>query len=315
MKKKSDMKSEKAVKKVQLKKSIKRDWRLYVMLLPAILYIALFHYKPMYGILIAFEDFSIRKGIFGSKFVGLKNFERVFSSYWFPVILKNTLTISALGLLIGFWIPIILALALNELKNTKFRNFVQTVSYAPHFISTVVMCGMINMFLDPNIGIISRALMALGADKVKILTDPGAFKWVMELSGIWQGAGWGSIIFFAALAGVDKSLLEAAEIDGATRMQKIWHINIPEILPTIVMMFILRCGSILSVGYEKVYLLQNELNLTGSEVISTYTYKIGLEQADFSYSTAVGLFNTLVNAAFLIAANKLSKKLTDTGLF
>lgn len=315
MKKKSDMKSEKAVKKVQLKKSIKRDWRLYVMLLPAILYIALFHYKPMYGILIAFQDFSVRKGVFGSKFVGLKNFERIFSSYWFPVIFKNTIIISALGLLIGFWIPIILALVLNELKNAKFRKLVQTISYAPHFISTVVMCGMITMFLDPNIGIISRALMALGMDEVNILTNPGAFKWLMEFSGIWQGAGWGSIIFFAALAGVDKSLLEAAEIDGATRMQKIWHINIPEILPTIVMMFILRCGSILSVGYEKVYLLQNALNLTGSEVISTYTYKIGLEQADFSYSTAVGLFNTLVNAIFLIAANKLSKKITNAGLF
>lgn len=297
------------------RKALMRDWRLYVLILPAFVYTALFCYKPMYGILIAFKKYSVRKGIMGSPWVGWANFERVFSSYWFPYILKNTLVISGLDLLIGFPLPIILALLLNELKSAKFRGTVQTVSYAPHFISTVVMCGMISMFLSPSTGVINTLLSLLSGEKIAFLQIPSAFKWIMTFSGVWQSVGWGSIIYFAALAGVDRSLLEAAEVDGASRMQKIWHINIPEILPTTVMMFILRCGSILSVGYEKVYLLQNELNLTSSEVISTYVYKVGLEQSDFAYSTAVGLFNTVVNCVFILGANALSKKITKTGLF
>lgn len=302
-------------RKNQLVKQIARSWQLYFLMLPAVLYIALFEYKPMYGILIAFKNFSVRKGVWASEWVGFLHFERLFNSYWFPIILKNTLTLSIMGLLIGFPMAIILALLLNEAKNVRFRNTVQTVSYAPHFISTVVMCGMLTIFLDPGTGIINKFLNMLGMESIYFLQESSMFKWIHELSGIWQGVGWSSIIFFAALSGVDKSLLEAAQMDGATRFQRIWHINIPTILPTIVTLFILKCGSILKLGYEKIYLLQTDVNLPGSEVISTYVYKVGLEQSDFSFSTAVGLFNTIVNVTILLLANKLSKKVTESGLF
>ncbi len=296
-------------------KCIRRRWQLYVFMLPAILYIVLFAYKPMYGILIAFKDFSIRKGVFASEWVGFVHFERLFNSYWFPIIMKNTLTLSLMSLILGFPIPIILALLLNEAKNAKFRSFVQTVSYAPHFISTVVMCGMLFLYLSPTNGFINKLLVTLGFDAVFFLQEPQMFKWVYVISGIWQGMGWNSIIYYAALSGVDKALLEAAEVDGATRLQKIWHINLPEIKPTIVIMLILQCGSLLGVGYEKAYLLQTDPNLAASEIISTYVYKVGLEQADFSFSAAVGLFNTIINCIILVTANHLSKKVTESGLF
>ena len=294
---------------------IGRCWQLYVLMLPALGYIVLFAYKPMYGILIAFKDFSMKKGILASPWVGFKNFERLFSSYWFPIILKNTLTISLLSLVIGFPIPIILALLLNEVRSNKFRSMVQTFSYAPHFISMVVMCGMVAMFLSPTTGVVNKLLNALGMESVFFMQEAGLFKWVYVLSGVWQGTGWSSVIYFAALSGVDKSLLEAADMDGATRLQKIWHVNLPVILPTILVMLILQCGSLLSVGYEKAYLLQTSSNLTGSEIISTYVYKVGLVQSDFSFSTAAGLFNTVVNCIILISANQLSKKVAKTGLF
>jgi putative aldouronate transport system permease protein len=294
---------------------IGRCWQLYVLMLPALVYIVLFAYKPMYGILIAFKDFSMKKGILASPWVGFKNFERLFSSYWFPIILKNTLTISLLSLVIGFPIPIILALLLNEVRSNKFRSMVQTFSYAPHFISMVVMCGMVAMFLSPTTGVVNKLLNALGMESVFFMQEAGLFKWVYVLSGVWQGAGWSSVIYYAALSGVDKSLLEAADMDGATRLQKIWHVNLPVILPTILVMLILQCGSLLSVGYEKAYLLQTSSNLTGSEIISTYVYKVGLVQSDFSFSTAAGLFNTVVNCIILISANQLSKKVAKTGLF
>lgn len=294
---------------------IGRCWQLYVLMLPALVYIVLFAYKPMYGILIAFKDFSMKKGILASPWVGFKNFERLFSSYWFPIILKNTLTISLLSLVIGFPIPIILALLLNEVRSNKFRSMVQTFSYAPHFISMVVMCGMVAMFLSPTTGVVNKLLNALGMESVFFMQEAGLFKWVYVLSGVWQGTGWSSVIYFAALSGVDKSLLEAADMDGATRLQKIWHVNLPVILPTILVMLILQCGSLLSVGYEKAYLLQTSSNLTGSEIISTYVYKVGLVQSDFSFSTAAGLFNTVVNCIILISANQLSKKVAKTGLF
>lgn len=295
-------------------KQMVKSWQLYMMMLPAVLYTIIFAYKPMYGILIAFQDFSIRKGVWGSEWVGFENFTRLFNSYWFPIIMKNTLTISLMGLFISFPMPILLALLLNEVRNDKFRGLVQTVSYAPHFISTVVMCGMIVLFLDPTTGIINKMIESLGMESVFFLQKPNLFKWVYTLSGIWQGIGWASIIYYAALSSVDKTLLEAADIDGATRLQKIWYINIPEILPTIVVMFILQCGSILGVGYEKTFLLQTDTNLTGSEVISTYVYKVGLVDSDFSFSTATGLFNTVVNCAVLLCANWLSKKITKSGL-
>lgn len=295
-------------------RSYTRCWQLYVMMLPAVVYLAIFAYKPMYGILIAFKDFSFRKGIWGSEWIGFDNFIRLFQSYWFPVILKNTLQISFLSLLIAFPLPIILALLFNEVRNDKFRTVVQTVSYAPHFISLVVMCGMIMLFLSPTTGVLNKFLNLFGIESVYFMQEASLFKWIYVLSDVWQGVGWSSIIYYAALAGVDGALLEAADLDGASRFQKIWYVKIPTILPTIVVCFILRCGSLLSVGYEKAYLLQTKTNLAGSEIISTYVYKVGLEQADFGFSTAINLLNTVVNCIILILANQLSKKLTDTGL-
>lgn len=208
------------------KKSIWTNWRLYVMCLPAVVYLLLFNYKPMYGIIIAFKNYSMRKGIMGSPWIGFANFQRLFSSYWFPIILKNTLTLSLLSLVLGFPIPIILALALNEVQHSRFRKGFQTISYAPHFISTVVMCGMLTLYLSPSSGIINKFIEILGGDSKNFLQDPAMFKWVYVLSGIWQEMGWGSIIYFATLSGVDRSLLEAAEIDGASRLQKIWYVNL-----------------------------------------------------------------------------------------
>ena len=230
------------------KKSIWRNWQLYVMCLPAVVYFLIFAYKPMYGIIIAFKNYSMRKGIMGSPWIGLDNFERLFSSYWFPIILKNTLTLSGLTLLLGFPVPIILALVLNEVQNSRFRKGFQTISYAPHFISTVVLCGMLTLFLSPSSGVINKFIAMVGGDSINFLQEPSMFKWVYVLSGVWQEMGWGSIIYFATLSGVDKALIEAAEIDGASRLQKIWYINLPVLVPTILILLILNCGSLLSVG-------------------------------------------------------------------
>lgn len=297
------------------KKNIWKNWRLYLMCLPAVIYFLIFAYKPMYGIIIAFKDYSMRKGILGSPWIGFDNFQRLFSSYWFPVILKNTLTLSCLSLLLGFPIPIILALVLNEVSNNRFRKGFQTLSYAPHFISTVVLCGMLTLFLNPTSGVINRFVTMFGGNAVNFLQEPAMYKWIYVLSGIWQEMGWGSIIYFATLSGVDRALLEAADIDGASRLQKIWYINLPVLVPTILILLILNCGSLLSVGYEKVYLLQNATNLSASEVISTFVYKSGLEKADFSFGAAADLFNSVVNTIVLVLANTISKRTTKTSLF
>lgn len=296
-------------------KSLLTSWQLYVMVLPALTYILLFHYKAMYGIIIAFKQFSMRKGIMGSPWIGFDNFTRLFSSYWFPVIIKNTLTLSLLNLIVGFPIPIILALLLNEVNNARFRKTFQTVSYAPHFISTVVMCGMLVIFTNPTHGIFNILLNKMGVESINFMGIAEDFKWVYVLSGVWQEMGWGSIIYYAALSSLDKSLIEAADIDGASRLQKIWYINLPVLVPTIMVLLVLQFGSLLSVGYEKVYLLQNATNLSASEVISTYVYKIGLQQADFSFAAATDLFNSVVNTVILLTANGISRRLTQTSLF
>ncbi|MFR6330810.1 MAG: ABC transporter permease [Eisenbergiella sp.] len=297
------------------KKSVWKNWQLYIMCLPAVIYFLIFAYKPMYGIIIAFKNYSMRKGIMGSPWIGFGNFERLFSSYWFPIILKNTLTLSGLTLILGFPIPILLALILNEVQNSRFRKGFQTISYAPHFISTVVLCGMLTLFLSPSSGVINRFITMLGGEHIKFLQEPSKFKWVYVLSGVWQEMGWGSIIYFATLSGVDKALIEAADIDGASRLQKIWYINLPVLVPTILILLILNCGSLLSVGYEKVFLLQNPTNLSASEVISTFVYKSGLEKSDFSFGAAADLFNSVVNTIVLVLANTISKQTTKTSLF
>ena len=297
------------------KKSVWKNWQLYIMCLPAVIYFLIFAYKPMYGIIIAFKNYSMRKGIMGSPWIGFGNFERLFSSYWFPIILKNTLTLSGLTLILGFPIPILLALILNEVQNSRFRKGFQTISYAPHFISTVVLCGMLTLFLSPSSGVINRFITMLGGEHINFLQEPSMFKWVYVLSGVWQEMGWGSIIYFATLSGVDKALIEAADIDGASRLQKIWYINLPVLVPTILILLILNCGSLLSVGYEKVFLLQNPANLSASEVISTFVYKSGLEKSDFSFGAAADLFNSVVNTIVLVLANTISKQTTKTSLF
>ena len=297
------------------KKSVWKNWQLYIMCLPAVIYFLIFAYKPMYGIIIAFKNYSMRKGIMGSPWIGFGNFERLFSSYWFPIILKNTLTLSGLTLILGFPIPILLALILNEVQNSRFRKGFQTISYAPHFISTVVLCGMLTLFLSPSSGVINRFITMLGGEHINFLQEPSMFKWVYVLSGVWQEMGWGSIIYFATLSGVDKALIEAADIDGASRLQKIWYINLPVLVPTILILLILNCGSLLSVGYEKVFLLQNPTNLSASEVISTFVYKSGLEKSGFSFGAAADLFNSVVNTIVLVLANTISKQTTKTSLF
>lgn len=308
------MKGKTTDRKKILKKCL-GNWQLYLMIVPALIYLILFEYKPMYGIQIAFREFNFRDGITGSPWVGLANFERLFNSYWFPIILKNTLTLSVTRLIFGFPLPIIFALMVNELNNSKIKKLVQTVSYAPHFISTVVMCGMIILLLTPDTGLINIAIQAFGGESIAFMQNPDMFKWIHVISGIWQGTGWSAIIYFAALSGVDKSLLEAAEIDGATRLQRIRYINFPVLVPTITIQLILSMGSILSVGYQKILLLQNTMNLNASEVISTYVYKVGLNNFQYSFSTAANLFNSLVNCIILISVNYIAKKTTKQSLF
>ncbi len=292
------------------------NWQLYLMLLPAVIYVLVFVYKPMYGIQIAFRNFKFKGGITGSEWVGLENFMRLIKSYWFPITVKNTLTLSFLSILLGFPFPIFFALMVNELKNVRIKNLVQTISYAPHFISTVVICGMLLLFMSPGGGLFDTVLGWFGIDYINsIAINPKAFKWYFVISGIWQGCGWSAIIYFAALAGVDKALLEAAELDGASRIQRIIHINIPTLLPTIIIQLILQCGRVMSVGYEKVLLLQNSLNLSASEVISTYVYKVGLQQYDYSFSTAFDILNAVVNCILLITVNTITKKLTKESLW
>lgn len=296
-------------------RSLKKHWQYYILLLPALAYFLIFCYGPMYGAQIAFRNFNARDGITGSPWVGFDHFLRFFRSPYFLKLLRNTLTISLYSLVAGFPFPIILALSLNELKNEKFKKFAQTVTYAPYFISVVVMCGMLISFMSPSTGIINKAITALGFEPISFLTKQEMFPSIYVWSGIWQGTGWGSVIYFAALSGVDPQLLEAATLDGATRWQKIWYINLPTLMPTIVIMLIMNCGNLLSVGYEKTYLLQNSLNLETSEVISTYVYKVGLVSAQYSYSTAIGLFNSAVNMLMLILVNTFSRRVSENSLW
>lgn len=297
------------------KKRIKNSRQLYLFVLPAFLVILIFSYFPMYGILIAFKDYVPTLGVMGSPWVGLKHFKRFFDSYYFWDLLKNTLGISVYSLVVGFPLPIILALALNELKDGKWKKFSQTVTYAPNFISTVVMVGMILAFLNPSTGIINHVLGFFGIGPISFMESPRWFKTVYVLSGVWQSTGWSSVIYLAGLAGVDTQLHEAAIVDGASRLQRIWHINLPTIRPTMVILLIMNVGSIMNVGYEKVLLMQNPLNMESSNIIATFVYQQGLLEAQYSYAAAVGLFNSVINAFLLIVVNKISAKLADTSLF
>ncbi|MDI6618425.1 MAG: ABC transporter permease subunit [Clostridiales bacterium] len=291
------------------------NYDLYLLLLPSFIYVIIFHYYPLYGLQIAFKDFIPTKGIWGSPWVGFEHLKRFFNSYYFWTLIKNTLGISLYSLIVGFPIPIILALMLNEVKSNFFKKLVQTVTYAPHFISTVVMVGIILAFLSPTSGILNTLIKFLGGEPIAFMQKPEWFKTIYVFTGVWQGAGWGSIIYLAALAGIDPQLHEAALMDGATRLQRIWYINIPGILPTIVILLILRSGSIMNVGFEKVFLMQNQLNMEASDVISTYVYRSGLLQAQYSFSSAVGLFNSVINCFLLVIVNSITRKIGETSLW
>ena len=295
-------------------KDFKRNKALYLMFLPVLVYFLIFCYGPMYGILMAFQDYRPRLGISGSEWVGVEHFVKFFESPSFVMVLKNTLTISFTTLIFGFPAPIFLALLLNEVKSVKVGRVVQNITYLPHFISMVVVCGMIHMFTKDT-GVIGALYNSVTGEKGNMLNNPDNYLPIYILSNIWKEVGWGSIIYLAALLSIDSSLYEAAEIDGANRWQQTLHVTLPGIVPTIVIMLILRMGHILGVGYEKVLLLQNSANLEVTEVISTFVYKRGLINAKFSYSAAVGLFNSVVNLIFLGITNTISKKVNDTSLW
>jgi len=299
----------------RFRKDLRVNWILYVMLVPVLAYFIIFKYVPMYGITIAFKDFRMKLGILGSPWNDFEYFRRFFSSHQLPILLKNTLGISLYNLIVDFPIPIIFALFLNYLKHPRLKKTVQMVSYAPHFISTVVICGMIAIFTAPNTGVFNILRELIGWESVNFMAKPEWFKHIYVWSDVWQGTGWSAIIYISALAGVDYEMHEAAIIDGATKIQRMIHVDLPTIKPTIAMLLIMRLGRIMGVGFEKVYLLQNDLNYSASSIISTYVYELGLVSAEYGYSAAVGLFNNVINIILLLSANYFSKKVLDSSLF
>lgn len=274
----------------------------------------IFNYAPLWGIQIAFKKFSAARGIWGSRWIGFDNFTRYFLSPYFTRTFFNTLGLSFLQLLVGFPVPIVLSLMLNQVEKSWFKRFVQTVTYAPHFISVVVMAGMILLFLSPSIGIVNNVIKSLGGEPIYFMIQPKLFPWIYVLSGIWQNMGWGMIIYLAAISSIDPTLYEAAVIDGASRMQRIINIDIPTIMPTIVIVLVLRLGRLMNIGWQKAYLLQNPLNLRTSELIQTYVYKIGILQGEYHYSAAIGLFNSLINLILIVSVNQIAKKLRQETL-
>ncbi len=299
----------------RLKKEFVANRYLYLLAIPILAYYIIFQYIPMYGVLIAFKQYDMNLGILGSPWVGLKHFADFFNSVYFVRVMRNTLIISLYSLIVGFPMPIIFALLLNEIKNTGFKKVVQTATYLPYFISIVVICGMIVDFFGIN-GIVTKALMLFGGENMNYVGSNQTFRHVLVWTDIWQGVGWGSIVYLAALTGVDQQLYEAAIIDGAGRWKQTWHITLPGIAPTIIVMLIMRIGSLLSVGYEKIILLYGPTTKETAEVISSYVYQRGIgESMQLSYSTAVGLFQSVVNVILLTVSNTLSKKFTDSGLF
>ncbi|MFC5466116.1 ABC transporter permease [Lederbergia graminis] len=310
---------EKVVKKkskgLSIFKRIARNWELYLFLLPTIIYFVIFKYIPMYGLQIAFKDFIAFYGIWGSPWVGFEHFIRFFESYQFWNLLKNSLQINLYQLLFAFPLPIIFALMLNQVTRTRFKKLVQTVTYAPHFISVVVLVGMIFIFLSPSNGFVNNIIQLFGGEPIYFMGSNEWFKTVFVGSEIWQTTGWSAIIYLAALTSVDPHLHEAAIVDGASKFQRVRHIDIPGILPVIMIMFILEIGNFVTLGYQKVLLMQNSLNIASSEVIQTYVYKTGLLGSQFSYAAAIGLFENVLNFILLIMMNQLAKKLKQQSLF
>lgn len=296
----------------------KRIWgsrELYLMLLLPVAWYIIFLYVPMGGIQIAFRDFTPRAGFWGSKWVGLKHFQRFFNSFYFSRVVLNTLTINLSMLAVCFPLPICFALVLNELKHQRFKKTVQNITYIPHFLSAVVVVSVLQMLFNPHTGAVNLLLKLLGQPALNLFIQPSAFQPMYVLSGLWENLGWDSILFIAALAGIDPTLYEAATIDGASRFRKMISVSLPSIAPTIIIVLLMRCGQIMNIGYEKILLMQNPLNMSASDVISTFVYRSGILEADYSFATAVGLFNSLCNFALLLIANTIARKVGDTSLF
>jgi len=294
---------------------MKNYWQLYVMLLPALIYLLVFHYLPLYGIQVAFRDYRLVDGVMGSPWVGLKHFKKFFEAYYFERLIKNTLLLNINYLLWSFPFPIIIAILLNQIRSEKRKRFVQTTIYIPHFISTVVMAGMIYLFLAPSGGILNSILSVLGLAPLDLMAEPDVFRSIYTVSGVWQGAGYSSILFVATLAGIDPALYEAAEIDGASIWKKIRYIDLPSIVPTATMVLILDFGKLMNSNTDKVLLLQTAGNISTSDIIGTYVFNVGVQGGQFSYTAAIGLFTNLVNLALILIFNKISKKISNIGLF
>lgn len=302
-------------KKTSLMLILRNNWQLYVLILPAVIYFLVFNYLPLYGIQIAFKDYKAVDGIAGSPWVGLEHFKTFFNAYYFKRLLANTLLLNVYSLLWSFPVPLILAIFLNQIRNPRRKRFIQTSIYVPYFISTVVLAGMLYIFLSPTSGIFNIVREMLGFKAVDYMSEAGAFRSIYIISGIWQSAGWGTILYIASLAGVDPALYEAAEIDGASIWQKIRYIDLPSLVPVAMMVFILDCGKLLNSNTDKALVMQTSGNIPTSDIIGVYVYNVGLGSGQFSYTAAIGLFVNVINFVMIIAVNKISKKVTDVGLF
>ncbi len=293
---------------------LKQNWILYLMTLPALIYFAVYCYAPMAGLYIAVSDFKITGTIFSGKFVGLKYLIDFFESHYFTRLLRNTLVLSLETIAFGFPLPILFALVLNEIRSTKFKKLAQTVTYMPHFISVVVICGLIVNFFSLN-GLVNTIIQAFGGEPIAFLSEPKWFRTVYVGSEVWQNFGWDSVVFLAALTGIDMEQFEAAKIDGASRWQTIWHISLPSILPTVVTMLLMRIGHVMSIGFEKVFNLYSPATWETADIISTFVYRQGILGANFSSAAAIGLFNSVINLILVVMMNKLSRKLTESSLW
>ena len=299
-------------------RKILQNWQLYLLLLPAITFYIVFHYAPMYGAQLAFKDFNAGLGITASPWTGsygFAHFIRFFQSPFFVRLLRNTLALSVYQLVLGFPLPILLALMINELRNKRLAKVVQNVTYFPFFLSVAVLVGMIRNFVHPDYGIINMAIIALGGESINFFREADWFRTMFVGSVIWQNTGWNSIIYIAALAGVDPQMHESAKIDGANRLQRLWYINLPSIAPTIIILLILNVGQLMSIGFERAFLFQHDLNLSTSDVIATYVYRVGIQGAQISFSSAVGLFNSVINCIILVTVNSIARKTSDTSLW
>ncbi|MGO4548533.1 ABC transporter permease [Paenibacillus sp. 2TAB23] len=296
-------------------KRILVNWELYLLMLLPVSYFIIFRYLPMYGVQIAFKDFSAAKGIWDSPWVGFDHFVRFFNSYNFEQVLTNTVYLSVLLLVIAFPIPIIIALMLNQVKHQRFKKFMQTSIYAPYFISTVVLVGMVFVFLSPNSGLVNHIIKAFGGEPVMFMADSEWFRPIYVFTEVWQTTGFSSIIYLAALAAIDPHLHEAAVVDGANKWKRVLHIDLPGLMPTIAVLFILAVGNLMNIGFEKAFLMQTDINVDASEIIPTYVYKIGIQRAQYSFSAAIGLFNAVINLVLLFIVNRTVKKMSGNGLF